>query len=156
MCRYLRCLGSDDVTLRHVWISSDRHVVSLGWRTSDNVLVASAVTRTRSGTVVDETLAGVDARPGAPNYGYDAAGRLTEAWVAGHHYTYDFITAAPAGCPSGSVVNAGLNTNRVRLLDATSSGSAETGYCYDAADRILATTGTSVVSSFAYDRHGTR
>lgn len=147
-------LYSNSSSLSSIARDSAGRVVSLGWRTSDNVPVTSAVTRTRSGTVVDETLAGVDARPGAPNYVYDAAGRLTEAWVAGHHYTYDFATAAPAACPSGSVVNAGLNTNRVRLVDATSSGSAETGYCYDAADRILGTTGTSVVSSFAYDRHG--
>jgi hypothetical protein len=47
--------------------------------TSDNVSMTSQVTRTRSGTITDETLAGVDARPNAPNYIYDAVGRLTEA-----------------------------------------------------------------------------
>jgi RHS repeat-associated protein len=130
------------------------HIVSLGSRTSDNVTVTSTVTRTRSGTVIDETLAGVDARPGAPNYVYDAVGRLTEAWVPGHHYTYDFTSAAPSGCPSGSVANAGLNTNRVRLLDAVGASTVETGYCYDAADRILSTTGPGAVSSISYDTHG--
>jgi RHS repeat-associated protein len=130
-------------------------VLSQSWKTSDNVTVASTVSRSlRSGTVIDESLGGVDARPGAPNYVYDAAGRLTQAWVPGHHYTYDFSSAAPAGCPSGFQDNAGWNTNRVRMFDETSSGTAETGYCYDAADRILATTGASAIGGIQYDDHG--
>ncbi|MEV0085899.1 hypothetical protein [Saccharopolyspora sp. NPDC050642] len=59
---------------------------------------------------------------------YDAVGRLTDAWVTGHHYTYDF-TSAPTGCPTGTQPNAGTNTNRLRLIDATASGTTETGYC---------------------------
>ncbi len=124
------------------------------WKTSDGVQIDSNVTRTRAGTIIDESLGGVDARPNAPNYVYDASGRLTEAWVAGHHYTYDFTSNAPAGCPAGTQANAGLNTNRVRLLDETSSGVAETGYCYDAADRLLSTVGASVVSDVRYDNDG--
>ncbi|MFJ8967020.1 PA14 domain-containing protein [Lentzea sp. NPDC102401] len=99
-------------------------LVSQRWKTSDNVQVDSTVSRTRAGTVIDESLGGVDARPGAPNYVYDAVGRLTEAWVAGHHYTYDFTSNANAACPAGTQSNAGLNTNRVRLLDESSSGTA--------------------------------
>ncbi|QFZ24798.1 hypothetical protein EKG83_40080 [Saccharothrix syringae] len=124
------------------------------WRTGDGASVVSAVTRTRAGTVVDESLAGVDARPTGPNYAYDAVGRLTEAWVAGHHYTYDFTSSAPAACPAGTKADAGLNTNRVRLLDETASGVVETGYCYDAADRLLATTGATPVTDVRYDDHG--
>ena len=56
--------------------------VSQTWRTADGRDVVSAVTRTRAGTIVDESLAGVDARPGAPNFVYDPVGRLTEAWEA--------------------------------------------------------------------------
>ncbi|GAA3689949.1 PA14 domain-containing protein [Lentzea roselyniae] len=129
-------------------------VVSQSWKTSDNVQVDSTVSRTREGTIVDESLGGVDPRPGAPNYVYDAVGRLTEAWVAGHHYTYDFTSAASAACPTGTQSNAGLNTNRVRLLDETSSGVAETGYCYDAADRLLAAVGANAVTNVQYDSNG--
>ncbi|MCP2168215.1 PA14 domain-containing protein [Goodfellowiella coeruleoviolacea] len=127
---------------------------SLTWKKPDGSQVVSAVGRSRSGTIVDESLAGVDARPGAPNYVYDAVGRLTEAWVPGHHYTYDFTSAASAQCPTGTQANAGANTNRMRLVDATASGTAETGYCYDAADRILATTGANAVTGIKYDDRG--
>ncbi|HEV7973826.1 PA14 domain-containing protein [Amycolatopsis sp.] len=127
---------------------------SLTWKTSDNKNTVSQVTRTRAGTVIDESLAGVDARPDGPNYIYDTVGRMTEAYVVGHHYTYDFTSTAPAACPIGTQPNAGLNTNRVRLLDQTSAGTAETGYCYDAADRLLATTGATALSGIGYDTHG--
>lgn len=129
-------------------------LTSLTWRTSDNISVVSAVSRTRSGIITNETLAGADARPNAPNYRYDATGRLIEAWVPGHHYTYDFTSTAPTGCPTGTQANAGSNTNRVRLLDETTSGTTETGYCYDTADRILATTGTTPSTGITYDTHG--
>ncbi|CRK57828.1 MSHA biogenesis protein MshQ [Alloactinosynnema sp. L-07] len=145
---------SNGSSLSAIGKNSAGQVTSLTWRTSDAQEIVSAVTRTRAGTIVDESLAGVDARPTGPNYVYDSAGRLTQAWVNGHHYTYDFTSSAPAGCPTGTQSNAGLNTNRVRLLDETSSGTAETGYCYDAADRILATTGATVVSGLRYDSHG--
>jgi RHS repeat-associated protein len=147
-------LYSNGSLLSAVGKDSAGRVTSLLWRTSDNVSVISAVTRSRSGTVVDEAVAGVDARPSAPNYVYDGVGRLTEAWVSGHHYSYDFTSAAGGGCPAGTQPNAGLNTNRVRLVDASSLGSVETGSCYDAADRVLATTGSAPVSSFGYDTHG--
>ncbi|MGW6445470.1 hypothetical protein [Lentzea sp. NPDC055074] len=42
----------------------------------------------------------------------------------------------------------------MRLLDETSSGVAETGYCYDAAERLLSTVGASVVSDVRYDNNG--
>ncbi|WP_158889743.1 PA14 domain-containing protein [Amycolatopsis anabasis] len=127
---------------------------SLTWKTSDDKTVTSQVTRTRSGTITDESLAGIDARPDGPNYTYDTAGRLTEAYTTGHRYTYDFTSNAPVACPAGTQTNAGLNTNRVRLLDRTAAGTAETGYCYDAADRILATTGATGITGIRYDNHG--
>ena len=129
-------------------------ITSTAWRTADNREIVSDVTRSQSGSVLDETFGGVDARPGAANYAYDATGRLTEAWVAGHHYTYDFTSTAQAGCPTGTVGNAGANTNRVRLLDETASGIAETGYCYDNADRILGAVGAATVTDVQYDPHG--
>ncbi|KZB79175.1 hypothetical protein [Amycolatopsis regifaucium] len=110
--------------------------------------------RTSAGTIIDESLAGQDARPNAPNYLYDAVGRLSEAYVTGHHYTYDYTSAASVTCPNGSVGNAGLNTNRMRLLDQTATGTAETRYCYDAADRLLATEGATALSGLSYDADG--
>ncbi|WP_245914268.1 PA14 domain-containing protein [Amycolatopsis sulphurea] len=129
-------------------------LLSLDWKTSDNQHVVSQVGRTSAGTIIDETLAGTDARPNAPNYVYDGAGRLTEAYVTGHHYTYDYTATASATCPAGTQANAGLNTNRMRLLDHTASGTAETRYCYDAADRLLATEGATTLTGFTYDTNG--
>ncbi|MEU0531328.1 PA14 domain-containing protein [Amycolatopsis tolypomycina] len=129
-------------------------VLGLGWRTGDGRDVVSQVGRTAGGTIIDESLAGSDARPNAPNYLYDGVGRLTEAYVPGHHYTYDYTAAASASCPTGTQANARLNTNRVRLVDETSTGSAETRYCYDAADRLIATEGATALGSFGYDADG--
>nr|WP_208406425.1 PA14 domain-containing protein [Amycolatopsis granulosa] len=129
-------------------------LLSLDWKTSDNQHIVSQVGRTAAGTIIDESLAGVDARPGAPNYLYDGVGRLTEAYVSGHHYTYDYTSAASATCPTGTQTNAGLNGNRMRLLDQTAPGTAETRYCYDAADRLLATEGATALTGFTYDTDG--
>ncbi|WP_409463266.1 PA14 domain-containing protein [Amycolatopsis sp. GA6-003] len=129
-------------------------LLSLDWKTSDNKHVVSQVRRTAAGTIVDESLGGTDARPNAPNYVYDGAGRLIEAYVTGHHYTYDYTATASTTCPVGTQANAGLNTNRMRLLDQTASGTAETRYCYDAADRLLATEGSTALTGFTYDADG--
>ncbi|MGV9365625.1 PA14 domain-containing protein [Amycolatopsis sp. NPDC003731] len=130
------------------------NTASLTWKTSDNATITAQVSRTRAGTIFDESLGGSDARPGGPNFIYDLAGRMTEAYVTGHHYTYDFTSSAAATCPTGARANAGANTNRVRLLDQTSSGTAETTYCYDSADRLLATTGATALTGIGYDSHG--
>ena len=127
---------------------------ALTWRTSDGTDVVSTVTRTRAGTITDESLAGVDARPVGANYVYDAVGRLTEAWSIGHHYTYDFTSATDATCPTGTSSTTGTNTNRVRLLDDTSGGTAITMYCYDSTDRVLTTSGATTMTGFSYDSHG--
>ncbi|RLK62005.1 PA14 domain-containing protein [Actinokineospora cianjurensis] len=145
---------SNGSSLNSVTKDTSGRPTGLNWKTSNNVTISSAVTRTRAGTIVDESLAGVDARPSLPNFVYDAAGRLTDAWVTDHHYVYDFTSNAPSTCPTGKQTNAGLNTNRVYLYDETSSGTADTGYCYDAADRILATTGTSPITGVTYNTHG--
>ncbi|MEU1310633.1 PA14 domain-containing protein [Streptomyces cinnamoneus] len=138
-------------------ISRDRsgRILAKNWTLADGRTLVSNVTRSRSGTVTGESTAGENARPDGPGFGYDAAGRLTDAWVTGHHYSYDFTSDAPAGCPEGTRANAGANGNRVRLLDRTKSGTAETGYCYDAADRLLATTGAQAFGDAQYNGAGT-
>ncbi|WP_189157109.1 PA14 domain-containing protein [Lentzea pudingi] len=145
---------ANGTTLSDIQLDGAGKTVSQKWRTRDGKDIVSTVGRSRAGTIVDETLGGVDARPGLPNYVYDTSGRMVEAWVQGHHYTYDFTSSAPAGCPAGTQANAGLNTNRVRLLDETASGVAETGYCYDAADRLLTTTGAAGVTDLRYNDRG--
>jgi RHS repeat-associated protein len=129
-------------------------VTSMDWHTSDGHDVIAGVTRTIAGTITNETLGGVDPNPGGPDYVYDAAGRLVQAYATGHHYTYDSTSAASSACPTGTQTNAGLNTNRTRLLDQTASGTAETDYCYDTADRLLATLGATAITGVAYDSHG--
>ena len=129
-------------------------VTSLTWQTSDNRQIVSAVSRTRAGTIYQETVNGVDPNPGGPSYVYDAAGRLTQAYVPGHHFTYDFTSAADPGCPTGTQANAGVNTNRVRLLDQVGANTTTTSYCYDAADQLIATTGTNPITGITYDSHG--
>ncbi|WP_232285575.1 LamG-like jellyroll fold domain-containing protein [Saccharomonospora marina] len=125
----------------------------LTWELADGQQVTATVTRSRAGTIVDESLNGVDPRPDGPNYVYDGAGRLTEAYVSGHHYAYDFTSQAADTCPEGTQANAGKNTNRVKLTDTTASGTAVTGYCYDTADRLLATQG-ALETSYTYDAAG--
>lgn len=130
-------------------------VSSLTWALAGGApTVVSAVTRTRSGRIVDESLGGVDARPAGQNYAYDAAGRLTAAWVAGHQYGYDLTSTASGSCPAGTRVNAGLHSNRVALTDITSGGTAVTSYCYDQADRLIATVGANPVTGTVHDVAG--
>ncbi|MFJ9887215.1 PA14 domain-containing protein [Streptomyces sp. NPDC091287] len=124
------------------------------WTLADGRTRASEVVRSRSGKVVDETTDGVDARPDGPNYRYDAAGRLIQAWVPGHAYTYDFTSAADSSCPAGTRRDAGANGNRMRLLDRTTAGTKTTTYCYDNADRLLATTGDRPLTGFQYTANG--
>jgi RHS repeat-associated protein len=129
-------------------------VTSLTWQTSDARQIVSAVSRTRAGTIFKETLNGVDPNPGGPSYLYDAVGRLTQAYVTGHHFTYDFTSAADPACPTGTVAGAGANTNRVRLLDQVGATTTTTSYCYDAADRLIAATGATAITGITYDSHG--
>ncbi|QKV94268.1 hypothetical protein HUT19_22980 [Streptomyces sp. NA02950] len=128
-------------------------ITAKDWELADGRKLPSRVTRARSGVVTDESTAGEDPREDGPDYRYDAAGRLVDAWVTGHHYGYDF-TAAPKDCPEGTEAGAGDNGNRLRLTDRTADGTTETGYCYDAADRLLATTGDHPVSGVTYAENG--
>ncbi|MEV5300268.1 RHS repeat-associated core domain-containing protein [Amycolatopsis methanolica] len=131
------------------------HLTSLTWQDSSANQVTSEVYRTRAGTIIGESGPGYTGNPSGNDYTYDAAGRLIEAYSpGGHHFTYDYTSTAAAGCPTGTQANAGRNTNLVRLTDTTSGGTATTDYCYDNADRLLATLGANATSGFTYDTHG--
>ncbi|MBW5420801.1 hypothetical protein GKQ77_04340 [Streptomyces sp. BG9H] len=129
-------------------------IVAKNWQLADGRRTAATVTRSQSGTVVDESVAGEEGRTDGPDFRYDAAGRLVQAWVKGHQYGYDFTSPASADCPAGTRSNAGLNSNRVRLTDRTDAGTTESGYCYDDADRLLATTGERPSTGFTYAENG--
>jgi hypothetical protein len=83
-------------------------VVSQTWRTADGSNVVSEVTRSRAGTITDESLAGVDARPCAANFGYDAVGRLVDAWVPGHRYAGSSVAVIQV-CGPQSVLSPATN-----------------------------------------------
>ncbi|MET8091484.1 PA14 domain-containing protein [Micromonospora sp. NPDC005220] len=129
-------------------------ITAKNWVLADGTERSSKVTRSQSGNVVDESLAGQDAYAGGPNFRYDAAGRLVEARLTGHTYLRDFTSPAPTTCPAGTRANAGANGNVVQLTDRTAKGSTVTGYCYDDADRLLATTGADPVTGTTYGLNG--
>ncbi|MFI6641781.1 PA14 domain-containing protein [Streptomyces sp. NPDC050504] len=129
-------------------------VVAKNWTLADGGKLPATVRRSQSGTVVDESVAGKEGRADGPDFEYDAAGRLVRAWIAGHEYSRDFTAQAPADCPSGSRANAGLNGNVVRATDRTATSTVTTGYCYDDADRLLATTGAHPLTGPSYGLNG--
>ena len=109
-------------------------------------LADDVVTRSRSGKVVDQSVDTVDADPANANFGYDAAGRLTHAAVAGHVVDYAF--ADSGGC--GTQAAAGRNTNRTSVVD--NAGTPATS-CYNQADQLTSSTDASV-GTVTYDSHG--
>jgi RHS repeat-associated protein len=119
----------------------------LTWSLANGVLVSDAVTRSRSGKIVDQTIDGTDPYPAGSNFVYDAAGRLIEARVPGHTYSYGY--AATGGC--GVAQAAGMNTNRTSL---SVDGGAAVAYCYDHADRLTSTTAAGYTGTIGYDAHG--
>lgn len=78
------------------------------------------------------------------NFVYDAAGRLSKAWVPGHTLEYrydDNLTCGP--WPSGD------NSNRTTLVDS----GVTTKYCYDGADRLVSST-DAAIGTPTYDSRG--
>lgn len=111
-------------------------------------IAADVVNRSQSGRVVDESIDGVDARPGGANFVYDGVGRLTEAWVPGQSpvtYGYDDNLAGCAFNP----VSAGRNGNRTKMV----ANSVTTTYCHDAASRLVSSSDVAVGIP-AYDARG--
>src|SRR5258708_18936853 len=123
---------------------SPGRVTSLTWQTSDLVQIKSAVDRTTNGTIYNDWEFG--SNPTGPDFSYDAAHRLTDAYLQGHHFTYDYPPPANAACPAGTQANAGTNSNRMRMVDQVGMTTSTTWYCYDAADRLIATTGATTVT----------
>ena len=133
------------------------------WRRSSGgtVLESETLTLNKSGQVTDLVTDGNDPRPGADNYIYDNAGRLTQAWtttrdsagtIGSLHSTYGFGTAS-SSCPAGTQATAGKNTNRTSRTIGDGSTAVTTTYCYDAADRLVSTSQPGA-GTITYDGHG--
>ncbi len=110
------------------------------------------VSRSLGGDVNDESIDGIDANPSGNNFTYDGAGRLIDAFVPKHHYTYDFNSNNTCG-----FATTGKNSNRISKTDVDSTGGTattkKTTYCYDQAD-ALTSTSDSLFGSLTYDAHG--
>lgn len=144
----------------------DRNVAGeltgLRWTFPQDDSITERLVRSQSGRVVKNTVTD-GASTYAATYAYDAAGRLIRANLP--EYSIDYGFAGSGGCGSSSA--AGLNGNRTSTVITPSEGLPRTtSYCYDQADRLTASTTSSVLpganpvtagigpSSIAYDQRG--
>ncbi|MGX1773705.1 PA14 domain-containing protein [Nocardia brasiliensis] len=141
--------NGSDLSIDH---NSAGSVAALTWKVVGSTVV-SAVKRSRDQRITDETVTDTaNGSSNAYNYGYtyDGVGRLIAAAVPHHRLTYSF--ESDNGC--GPNKKAGANTNRTTFTDSFNGAAATTtNYCYDDADRLLSTNGTTNLS-FSYDKYG--
>ena len=149
--------------------------------------VTDSVVRSQSGRIIANTL--TDGYPAAGGtayrsaYQFDAAARLTQATLqvngdTDHVLSYSFddnLAECTTAGITGAVANAGLNGNRTSYTDkhtvyvegVPTVTETSTSYCYDQADRLLASTvsGDAIPEAnpvadglapaeLAYDAHG--
>ncbi len=142
---------SQKLTLNQPQVDNRGRLTGIDYTLPSGVHLTNTRTLSQSGVVLDESVNGVDMSGASANsYGYDKAGRLTTANVAGHTYAYGF-GASNSACSTktGNNANAGKNSNRTSVtVDGVS-----TWYCYDMADRFLSSS-SSVVDVPTYDGHG--
>lgn len=120
----------------------------ISWAGPGGLITSDQVTRRTGGDITGFVTDGVDHHAG-DDYTYDNAGRLTQAWMPGAHYSYAFANAG--SCPAPAAYK---NTNRSAMTVSPTGGTAVTAnYCYDHADRLTSTT-DPVVGTIAYDAHG--
>ncbi len=107
--------------------------------------LTDTITRSQSGQVTSGIELG-----NAKSYTYDKASRLTAATIGANTYAYSFTAPSPATCNQASAnLNAHKNSNRT---SQTKNG-VTTTYCYDAADRLIASSDASLTAP-VYDAHG--
>jgi RHS repeat-associated protein len=141
--------GGNGTSSNTILRDSAGRITGLTWNQSGTLgtVTTDTVTYSQSGRVIDEVIDAVDARVSADNFAYDAAGRLIDAYVPGHHLAYSF--AASGGC--GYQTTTGLNTNRTSVSDNNSTIAT---YCYDAGDKLTSATGAASPGALVYDSHG--
>jgi RHS repeat-associated protein len=118
------------------------------WNGPTGLVTSDSVTKSLGGRVTDQSIDGVDPNTSGQNFLYDGAGRLTDAYVPGHHLVYGYSSTAPQSCagpPAG-----GPDSNRTSLTD---NGAVTAYYCYNNADQLITTT-ASGVGTIGYDSHG--
>lgn len=133
--------------------SSGRPISAMYTGPSSSRVAGDQVTRSLAGRVTDQLIDTggatlVDFDPAGPNYVYDGAGRLTGAQRADRSLSYSF-SGNYAGCNGNP--NAGRNTNRQSITEVFNEGSGSNNFCYDWADRLVATTRDGGVT---YDSYG--
>jgi len=141
------------------------------WSFAGSSTLAEARVLSQTGRVLKDTVTDNGVDDPASIYSYDAAGRLTAAAIPGHTLSYGFGSTSGFGCPTGANAAAGMDGNRTSYSDTPTSGTATSMlYCYDNADRLIATTSTGATSAtdavnaaslstaspatLAYDGHG--
>jgi RHS repeat-associated protein len=156
----------DDIT-----VTEDAWVETIPAGTTPQPAVSDSVVRSQSGRILRSTLTdGTESEQWT--YGYDAAGRLTDATlfdetsttVPRHDLTYAFEQTSTCGAN----LAAGRNGNRTGFTDVADGALPTTvAYCYDNADRLTSTTTAQApgsanpilaanlsASSIVYDAHG--
>ncbi|MDQ3783022.1 MAG: hypothetical protein M3349_08820 [Actinomycetota bacterium] len=124
--------GGNATALQSVGYDGAGRTAGLTWALGGGAGASDAVSYSQSGRVVDQSIDGVDARPGAATFSYDGAGRLSAALVPERALTYGFDPGA--GC--GVLTKAAKNTNRSTVAD---NAGPTTTYCYGGADRLSST-----------------
>ena len=130
---------------------------SIAWALAGGRTVTDTVTRSQTGRITGDQV--VDSTTGTTNwaYTYDPAGRLATANLTAttsRALTYNYTATTSGSCPIGSVALAGRNDHRVTTSTTVGTAAATTGnYCYDQADRLLATIGAGA-ATYTYDTRG--
>uniref|UniRef100_UPI00286C075F PA14 domain-containing protein n=1 Tax=Salinibacterium sp. TaxID=1915057 RepID=UPI00286C075F len=157
--------GTAQILVDDITVLKDAWVETIPTSGTPQAQVADTVVRSQSGRILQNTLTD-GAKVETSAYSYDAAGRLITAIIPRHTLTYGFAQTSTCGVNTA----AGRDGNRTSFSDTKDGGTpAVTGYCYDWADRLTATTvpagpavaGASPVSGTAltagtltYDAHG--
>ncbi len=113
--------------------------------------ITENVLRSTGGDVLDYTINAQSLKgSAAQTFTYDSANRLTGSNQAGNTFAYDYLNQDP-NCASkaGNNPNAGKNSNRLK----TTINGATNWYCYDFADRLIASSDASLDAP-TYDSHG--
>lgn len=103
------------------------------------------VTYSQSGDVVSGTELSQ-----AKSYSYDKAGRLTTASQGTNTYAYSYAAPSATTC---SQTSANLNSHKSSNRTSQTVNGTTTTYCYDKADRLIASSDTSLTTP-TYDAHG--
>jgi RHS repeat-associated protein len=90
-----------------------------------------------------------------PDFTYDHAGRLVQAFVPGEEISYSYGTSGSAlNCPDPS---AGLDTNVTGVTTTPTGGSSSTvSYCYNSSDQLtgIGNGSATTSTSYSYDDEG--